>query len=72
MRKIEIEILIRKVRKEKHMTISQLSKATGISQSHISDIECGKKMPTLYVICLLADGLMVDVKRLFNYKTSEI
>ncbi len=72
MKKIEIEVLVRKVRKEKHMTILQLSEATGISKSHISDIERGKKMPTLYVICLLAEGLMVDVKKLFDYNITEI
>ena len=36
---------IRKLRTAKGLTIYKLSKKTGITQNHISDLECGRRNP---------------------------
>jgi len=48
------------------MTQLQLSLATDISESYISEIETGKYMPTIEVMCKLAKGLECTVTDLFS------
>jgi transcriptional regulator with XRE-family HTH domain len=62
-------------RKNKHLTISQLEKITGISTSFISDIENNKKSPTSNIIIELckaleisADWLLLDKENITDNK----
>lgn len=63
---LHIELLIKDIRKEKGITLEQLSKATGVSTSHINDIENNKKEPSLSIAVLLAKTLKVDIKELYR------
>ena len=63
---MRIEILIRKVREEKNISIRRLSKMTGMSQGHISRIENGETMPTVLSIERIAIALRVDSKELYK------
>lgn len=63
-----MEILVRAVRKEKKLTIMQLAELSGVSKSHISEIETGKQMPTIDVLCRLADALEVEPAALFKHE----
>lgn len=63
---LHIELLIKDIRKEKGITLEQLSKATGVSTSHINDIENNKKEPSLSIAVLLAKALKVDIKELYR------
>lgn len=63
-----MEILVRAVRKEKNLTIVQLAELSGVSKSHISEIETGKQMPTIDVLCRLADALEVEPAALFKHE----
>jgi len=63
---MRIEILIRKVREEKNISIRRLSAMTGMSQGHISRIENGETMPTVLSIERIAIALRVDSKELYK------
>lgn len=65
--KTQIIILIRKVREEKHLTLMELSKLSGVSIAHISDIENGKKIPGLQVIIDIAKAMNVRPEQLYKY-----
>lgn len=61
-----VKILVRDVRKDKNLTIVQLAKLSGVSKSHISEIERGKRMPTIDVLCRLARALKVNPEALYK------
>ena len=56
---------IRKIRKEKHISINKLSKMTGISLGYLSDLENGKSTnPSLEKLNTIADALECPVNSL--------
>lgn len=62
-----ISYKIKKVRKERHMTQSELADKVGISLSYLSKIEavnCNKSF-SLHVLFDIADALGVDIKDFF-------
>lgn len=61
-----MKIYIRQYRKLKNMTLEELSRASQISTTHISDIENGKNCPTLITLCKIAKALNVSAKDLFD------
>ena len=61
-----MKIYLKEKRQERNMTQLQLSLATDISESYISEIETGKYMPTIEVMCKLAKGLGCAVTDLFS------
>ena len=63
---MKVEILIRKVRKSKNITIEELATKSGISKSHLSYIERGEKEPTLSVLVMISIALKVDIKELYK------
>lgn len=63
-----IEILknnIKKFRTEKKFTQEKLSEMTGISADYLSEIERGKKTPSLKRLILIADALKVPIYKFF-------
>lgn len=69
---VTIKMRIRAVRKAQGLTIVKLAEISGVSVAHISDIERGKKMPTLPIICVLACALGVDARELYDYEQKKI
>ena len=63
---MHIEILLKQIRQEKGMTLKRLSERSGVSTSHISDIENNFKMPSLIVTVKLAKALDVGVTDLYK------
>ena len=61
-----IEKNIKKIRKEKDISIQELSERTGISISSLSMYENGKRVPSIRNIKLIANGLDVDVNEFYN------
>ena len=57
---------IKKFREIKGLTQYKLSEATGISADYISEIERGKKNPSLKRLILIAEALEVDIRELFT------
>ena len=57
---------LRSIRKNKKISIYQISKETGISQNHISSVELGKRQPTIDTLARLAKPLGITLAELFN------
>ncbi|MBO4540784.1 MAG: helix-turn-helix transcriptional regulator, partial [Bacilli bacterium] len=54
------------LRKQKRMSQLGLSLSTGISKSHLSDVECGRRNPSLLTLGTIAQGLGVTLEELFR------
>lgn len=63
---MKLEILLKKVRLEKNMTLETLSKLSGISKGHLSKIERQEREPKLITMLLIALALKVDIKELYK------
>lgn len=64
-----IRLNIRELRKARKMTIRKLSKVSGVSKSHISNIETNiNKSPSVTVICAIAKGLDCLPCELYDYE----
>lgn len=63
---MKIEILIKKVRLEKNMTLENLSKLSGISKGHLSKIERQERDPKLSTLIQITLALKVDEKELYK------
>jgi transcriptional regulator with XRE-family HTH domain len=62
-----LEITIREIRHKKKLTLEQLSRLSGVSVAHISEIERGYKIPTIDIIVKIAKALNCEPQDLFNY-----
>jgi len=65
---MHIEMLIKEVRETKNVPLNRLSYKSGVSSSHINDIENNLKMPSLLVMVKLAKALDVQITELYRVK----
>lgn len=63
-----IQILLRQVRQKKNITLNKLSERSGVSTTHINDIENDVKSPSLLVMIRLAKALDVEITELYKVK----
>lgn len=63
---MQVVILLKEVRKEKNYTLQQLSKKTGISTTHINDIENKVKEPSFSMMVRLSYALNVPLDKLYK------
>ncbi len=63
---MRIEILIKPIRISKNITLAQLSRMTGISDTHINDVENNLKEPGISILVRIAHALKVDVTDLYK------
>lgn len=63
---MEIGERIRNIRKSKGISIYRLSQDTGISQNHISDLELGRRNPSVETLKRLVVPLGITLSELFN------
>ena len=63
---MQVEILLKEVRKEKNYTLEQLSKKTGISTTHMNDIENKMKEPSFSMMVRLSYALNVPLDKLYK------
>lgn len=63
---MKIEILVKKIRLEKNMTLEQLAKLSGISKGHLSKIERQEREPKLSTIIQIALALKVKIDELYK------
>ena len=54
---MRIEILIKPIRISKNITLAQLSRMTGISDTHINDVENNLKEPGISILVRIAHAL---------------
>ncbi len=58
------------LRRLKNLTQAQLAEKVGLSVNYISQIETGVASPTLKTLFILARGLDVEIKELFEFGLS--
>ena len=63
---MRIEMKINKVRENKGISLNELARKTGISKSHLSNIERGEKEPSISILVRIALALNVDEKELYK------
>lgn len=63
-----LQINIKKIREKQGITLERLEELSGVSKTHINDIERGKKSPTLIVLYKLAKGLNCNINELYSLK----
>lgn len=63
---MKVEMLIRQVRENKEISLSELAIRTNIAKSHLSNIERNLKEPTISVLVKIARALEVDIKELYK------
>lgn len=61
---------IRQCRKQRGLRQAQLAKMVGVSEQHISHVECGSAKLSLPLLCKLADLFQVDVRLLLAEETA--
>ncbi|MGP1345324.1 MAG: helix-turn-helix domain-containing protein [Phycisphaerales bacterium] len=52
---------LRAIRQDRGYTLARLTELSGVSQAMLSDIECGKKCPTLKTVQQIAIGLNMSI-----------
>jgi len=62
----DIGSLVRRRRAELHLTLSELAKRSGVSASMLSDIEGGRKSPTIRTVFQIASGLACTISELLD------
>ena len=65
---MHVEILIKEVRRKEKVSLRKLSEKSGISRTHINDIENNIKSPSLLVMIRLAKALDVEITELYRVK----
>lgn len=65
---MHVEILIKEVRQKEKVSLRKLSEKSGISRTHINDIENNIKSPSLLVMIRLAKALDVEITELYRVK----
>ena len=66
---MEIGERLRNIRKSKGLSIYKLSQETGIFQNHISDLELGRRKPSVETLKRLIMPLGITLSELFNENT---
>lgn len=62
----EIGLSIKKARKDRRLTQKELSEKINISRNYISDIECGRYVPSVEKLISIATVLNIDLNILKN------
>ena len=65
---MHVEILVKEVRERGNVSLKKLSDKSGISTTHINDIENNIKSPSLLVMIRLAKALDVEITELYKVK----
>lgn len=68
---ILITMRIRELRKKRKWTLVKLSVLIGKSENYLSELERGKRLPSLPVLCAIANAFEVPVTDLFTYTVDE-
>lgn len=63
---MKIEILVKKIRLERNMTLETLSQLSGISKGHLSKIERQERDPKISTMIQIALALKVDIEELYK------
>lgn len=62
---------IRRLRKQKGLTLKEVAERTGFTKSYLSMVESGKKSPPIATLSKIARALEVDIAAFFEEKNPE-
>ena len=62
---MKVILKVKEIRKRENITLRQLSKKSGVSSTHINNIEREVKEPSLLVIIKLAEALDKEITDLY-------
>ena len=65
---MKIESKLKEIRNKKNISLEKLSEITGVSSTHLNDIENNNKIPSIYIIVKIAKCLKLEVTDLYNVK----
>ena len=65
---MHVEILLKEKRKERNLTLAQLSDRTGISTTNINDIENNIKEPSISMMVRIAKALDLKIEDLYKVR----
>lgn len=65
---MRVEILVKEIRKAQGKTLIDLSSKSGVSSTHINDIENNLKSPSLFVMIRIANALNVKITELYKVR----
>lgn len=68
---LQIGLKIQALRKTKNLTPEQLAEAVGVSWRTISNLETGKVIPKLQLVCALANYFDIGVGKLLNVRITK-
>ncbi len=71
MRDLMIGRQIRRIRRERGITLERVGEHTGFTKAYISLIESGKKLPPIATLSKIAHVLDVNIGAFFNQKKTE-
>ena len=63
---VRIGLRISELRKLKKFTMEKLAYEIGISKGYLSDVESGKKIPSVEMLEKISKDLEVDIQELFR------
>ena len=63
---------LKQIRKEKGLTLEDLSEISGVSKSMLGEIERGSTNPTILVLWKIADGFKIPLTRLIKEEQEEL
>jgi len=63
--KVQLGMRIRYLRKQKKMSQEDLALEINLSKNYLSDVECGRRNPSIIVLNKIAKGLKVNLSDLF-------
>lgn len=72
MAELAIGANLRRLRKDRHFSLADLSEQTGISSSMLGQIERGESSPTLQTLQKLSEGLKVSYDELLSTEAREV
>lgn len=61
-----LQLFIKQLRKQRGLTIRELSEESAVSRSYISQLETGQKIPTIDTLCKLAKALKCRPEDLYK------
>lgn len=61
----KLGVRIREIREKEGLGLNELARALKVSRGYLSDIETGKKLPTLILLNRVADALRVTMRDFF-------
>ena len=61
-----IKFNIKEIRKAKGIKLKQLSYRTGISTTHLCDIENNNKMPSFIYVVLISNALKIKIDEIYS------